>query len=84
METTVSIQHNVYDNLVNLRNKVTTLATQSEDEALLADIVAMPSGVKRPCTYTAEEFSSVLAESDEDYRAGRFVTQNELRNRYGL
>lgn len=84
METTVSIQHNVYDNLVNLRNKVTTLATQSEDEALLADIVAMLSGVKRPCTYTAEEFSSVLAESDEDYRAGRFVTQNGLRNRYGL
>lgn len=84
METTVSIQHNVYDNLVNLRNKVTTLATQSEDEALLADIVAMLSGVKRPCTYTSEEFASVLSEADEDYKAGRFVTQNELRNRYGL
>lgn len=84
METTVSIQHNVYDNLVNLRNKVTTLATQSEDEALLADIVAMLSGVKRPCTYTAEEFASVLSEADEDYKAGRFVTQDELRTRYGL
>ena len=84
METTIRTQHNVYDSLVRLRNKAASLAVQSEDEALLADIVAMLSGVKRPCTYTAEEFSSVLAESDEDYRAERFVTQNELRNRYGL
>lgn len=84
MEITARTQNNVYDNLVNLRNKVTTLATQTEDEALLADIVAMLSGVKRPCTYTAEEFASVLAESDEDYKAGRYVTQEDLRMRYGL
>lgn len=40
METTVRTQHNVYDNLVRLRNKAASLAVQSEDEALLADIVA--------------------------------------------
>lgn len=74
----------MYDNLASLRKKVTMLATQSEDEALLADIVAMLSGVKRPCTYSVEEFTSVLAEADEDYKAGRFVTQDELRSRYGL
>ena len=76
MEPAVRTQHNVYDNLVSLRNKITTLATQTDDEELLADIVEMPSGVKRSCTYTVEEFASVLAEADEDYRAGRFVTQD--------
>ena len=84
MDTAVRTKNNVFDNLVSLRNKVTTLVTQSEDEALLADIVAMLSGAKRPCTYTQEGFASVLAEADEDYRAERFVTQEDLRSRYGL
>jgi hypothetical protein len=84
MEPAVRTNGNQYKNLVSLRKKVTTLATQSEDEALLADVVAMLSGMKRPCTYTAEEFASVLSEADEDYKAGRFVTHEELRSRYGL
>ena len=84
MGTTIRTQHSMYENLVSLRKKVTTLATQSEDEELLAEIVAMLSGVKRPCTYTTEEFASVLAEAEGDYRAGRFVTQEDLRSRYGL
>lgn len=84
METALRTKGNEYKNLVSLRKKVTTLATQSEDEALLADVVAMLSGVKRPCTYTPEELASVLAEADEDYRAESYVTQEELRARYGL
>lgn len=84
METSVRTKRNVYDSLVILRNRVTSLALQSEDEALLADVVAMLSGEKRPCTYTPEEFADVLSESDEDYKAGRFVSQDELRARYGL
>ena len=39
---------------------------------------------KLPCTYTKEEFANVLSEADEDFKAGRFVTQDELRARYGL
>ena len=74
----------MYENLVNLRNKVASLATQSEDEALLADIVAMLSGVKRPCTYSAEEFSSVLAEADEDYKRGNTISHEQLFAKYGL
>lgn len=84
METALRTKGNEYKNLVSLRNKVTTLATQSEDEALLADVVAMLSGVRRPCTYTSEELASVLSEAAEDYRAGSYVTQEELRARYGL
>ena len=39
---------------------------------------------KRPCIYSADEFAGVLREADEDYKAGRFVSQEELRERYGL
>ena len=84
METSVKTKPNVYDSLVALRNKVTSLASQSEDEALLADVVAMLSGVKRPCTYTRDEFAEVLREADEDYKAGRFVSHEELFAKYGL
>lgn len=84
MEPAVRTNGNQYKNLVSLRKKVTTLATQSEDEALLADVVAMLSGMKRPCTYTAEEFANVLREANEDYKAGRFVSQDQLFARYGL
>lgn len=84
METAIKKQYNVSDSLMSLRKKVASLATQSEDEELLAEVVALLSGLKRPCTYTTEDFASVLAEADEDYKAGRFVTQEELRTRYGL
>lgn len=84
MEPSVRTNGNQYKNLVALRNRVTSLASQSEDEALLADVVAMLSGEKRPCTYTAEEFANVLREADEDYKAGRFVSQDQLFARYGL
>lgn len=84
MEPAVRTNGNQYKNLVALRNRVTSLASQSEDEALLADVVAMLSGEKRPCTYTAEEFANVLREADEDYKAGRFVSQDQLFARYGL
>ncbi len=84
MGTAVKTKRNVYDSLVSLRNKVTSLASQSEDEALLADVVAMLSGEKLPCTYTAEEFADVLQEAEEDYKAGRFVSHEELFAKYGL
>lgn len=84
METAIRTKRNVYDSLVALRNRVTSLASQSEDEALLADVVAMLSGEKRPCTYTAEEFANVLREADEDYKAGRYISHDQLFARYGL
>lgn len=84
METGVRSNHDMHDTLTMLRQRVSSLASQSEDEALLADIVAMLNRVKRPCTYTKEEFADVLREADEDFGAGRFVTQEEMRARYGL
>ena len=84
MGTAVKTKRNVYDSLVSLRNKVTSLASQSEDEALLADVVTMLSGEKLPCTFTAEEFADVLQEAEEDYKAGRFVSHEELFAKYGL
>jgi lambda repressor-like predicted transcriptional regulator len=84
METTTRTDSRSKDILSTLRKQVSTLASQSEDEALLADILAMLNGIKRPCTYTAEEFAGVLKESDEDYKAGRYVSNEELFARYGL
>ena len=84
METGARTNHDMHDTLTILRQRVSSLASQSEDEALLADIVAMLNGVKRPCTYTKEEFADVLRETDEDFGAGKFVTQEEMRARYGL
>ena len=74
----------MHDTLISLRRRATELASKSEDEFLLADVVAMLSGMKRPCTYTKEEFAAILCEADEDYQAGRFVSQDELRAKYGL
>lgn len=84
METTTRINSRSKDILSSLRKQVSALASQSEDEALLVDILAMLNGVKRPCTYTAEEFAGVLKESDEDYKAGRYVSNEELFARYGI
>ena len=84
METALRTKGNEYKNLVTLRKKVTTLAILSEDEALLSDVVAMFSGVKRPCTYTPKELASVLAEADEDYKAGNIISHEQLFAEYGL
>ena len=80
----VRTKHIIPDSLVMLRNRVATLVSQTEDEALLADVAAMLNGVKRPCTYTKEVFAEVLRAADEDFKAGRFVTQDEMKARYGL
>lgn len=84
METNGMTSPRMRDTLLSLRHKATELASKTEDEFLLADVVAMLSGIKRPCNYTKEEFATVLCEADEDYKAGRFVSQDELRSRYGL
>ena len=84
METSVRTTPRTHDTLVSLRRRATELASKSEDEFLLAEVVAMLSGIKRPCDYTTEEFAAVLCEAEEDYKAGRFVLQDELRAAYGL
>lgn len=84
METSVMTSPRMRDTLLSLRRRATELASKSEDEFLLADVVAMLSGMKRPCSYTKEEFAAVLREADEDYKARRFVSQDELRSEYGL
>ena len=84
METDVMTSPQMRETLLSLRHRATELASKSEDEFLLADVVAMLSGMKRPCTYTKEEFAAVLSEADEDYKAGRYVSQDELREKYGL
>ena len=84
METTAEAKLKMRETLISLRHRTSELASQSEDEYLLADIIAMLSGKKLPCTYTKEEFADVLNEADNDFKAGRFVTQEELRARYNL
>lgn len=84
MGTTNVNSPRVHDTLISLRQKASELASCSEDEALLADIVTMLSGKKLPCTYTKEEFADVLKEAGEDFKTGKFITQEDLRTRYGI
>ncbi|MBQ3945062.1 MAG: hypothetical protein II670_05545 [Alphaproteobacteria bacterium] len=84
METAVRTSSDTSNSLLMLRKKASTLVNQSEDEALLADIVAMLNGVRRPCTYNKDEFTDVLREADEDFESGRFVSHEELFAKYGL
>ena len=57
METTIGTSTKMHETLISLRKRASELASQSEDEFLLADIVAMLSGKKLPCTYSKEEFA---------------------------
>ena len=82
VETAVRTPSDTSNSLLMLRKKASALVAQSEDEALLADIVAMLNGVNRPCTYTNDEFADVLREADEDNKAGRFISHEEMFAKY--
>lgn len=73
-----------FDVLIALRKKVSVLASQSESEELLAEAMAILSGMPLPCAYSHEQMVSVLREADADYRNGDFVSHSDICERYGI
>lgn len=84
MNTATSTPVHTDETLINLRKKATELAIQSENEELLAEVVAMLSGIKLPCTYTPEKFANVLHESEADYEKKQCVSHELLFAQYGI
>lgn len=85
METIQKKSHpQKFDSLVALRQRASLLVSQTESEELLAEAVAILSGMPLPCAYTHEQMESSLRESEADYQNGRFVSHSSICERYGV
>ena len=73
-----------FDAIVALRQRASLLVSQTENEELLAEAVAILSGMPLPCAYTHEQMESALREAEADYRNRRYVTHSSICERYGV
>lgn len=73
-----------HDALVALRQRASLLVSQSESEELLAEAVAILSGMPLPCVYTYEQMESSLHEAEADYQNGRHESHSSICDRYGV
>ena len=48
------------------------------------DELSLLNGKRRPCAYTREEMAESLHEAEADYKAGRYVSHEDLYKEYGL
>jgi len=85
METIQEKKHSKnLDVLVALRQRASLLVSQTESEELLAEAVAILSGMPLPCAYTHEQMESVLREAEADYQNERYVSHSSVCERYGV
>ena len=85
METTQEKSHSRnFDALVALRQRASLLVSQTESEELLAEAVAILSGMPLPCAYNQEQMESALREAETDYQNGRFVSHSSVCELYGV
>ena len=77
-------QNRLPDSLLNLRKRAVSLAEQVESEELLAEAVAILSGMLLPCAYTYEQMESSLREAEADYQNGRHLSHSSICERYGV
>ena len=85
METIKETIHSKnFDALVALRQRATSRVSQTESEELLAEAVAILSGMPLPCAYTQEQMEISLREAEADYQNGRFVSHSTICERYGV
>ena len=85
METIEEKKHSKnFDTLVALRQRASLLVSQTESEELLAEAVAILSGMPLPCAYTHEQMESVLREAEADYQNKHFVSHSSVCERYGV
>ena len=73
-----------YDAIVALRQRASLLVSQTESEELLAEAVAILSGMPLACAYTYEQMESSLREAEADYQSGNFVSHSSICERYGV
>ena len=85
METVQELSHSKnHDTLVALRQRVSLLVSQTESEELLAEVVAILSGMPLPCAYTYEQMEMSLREAEADYQNGNYVSHSSICERYGV
>ena len=72
------------DVLLALRQRASMLVSQTESEELLAEAVAILSGMPLPCTYTYEQMEMSLREAETDYQNENFVSHSSICERYGV
>ena len=72
------------DALLALRQRASLLVSQTESEELLAEAVAILSGMPLPCTYTYEQMESSLREAEADYQNKRYLSHSSICERYGV
>lgn len=72
------------DALLALRQRASLLVSQTESEELLAEAVAILSGMPLPCAYTYEQMESSLREAESDYQNGCHVSHSSICERYGV
>ena len=66
------------DVLLALRQRASMLVSQTESEELLAEAVAILSGMPLPCAYTYEQMEMSLREAEADYQNGNFVCHSSI------
>jgi hypothetical protein len=85
METTQEKTHSRnFDALLALRQRASLLVSQTESEELLAEAVAILSGMPLPCAYTHEQMESALREAEADYQNGHYVSHSSICEHYGV
>lgn len=73
-----------FDALVALRQRASLLVSQTESEELLAEAVAILSGMPLPCAYTYEQMEKSLREAEADYQNGHYLSHSSICKRYGV
>lgn len=73
-----------FDPLMNLRARALSLVERAESEELLAEAVAILSGMSLPCAYSKEQMELSLHEAEADYQNGRYASHSSICERYGV
>ena len=72
------------ETISSLREKALSIIGQTESEDLLADVIAILSGVPQPCAYSHEQMEASLLEAEKDFQNGRYVNHTSICERYGV
>ena len=72
------------DTLAVLRQRASLLVSQTESEELLAEAVAILSGMPLPCAYTHEQMEMSLREAEADYQSENYLGHSSICERYGI
>lgn len=72
------------ETVLSLREKALSLVGQTESEELLAEVIAILSGVPLPGAYSHEQMEASLIEAENDFQNGQYVSHTSICERYGI